>query len=320
MTRPAGTRNRWAGRAPPSTRRATSAAGERRAGARIARRPTGGELCPPRQFERLRRAEARVDESLRPRARRRRDRSGRRAGSGGRVRAAPRRPGPRPSRGRTSAGPRAGARAGPRRCARHPYPRCAAPAGRRSSARRRSFSRAVRALPRCSAPVGLGAKRVTCGRDCMAAHVTGSRRTARACWPACAPAPYHRSSPTTPRRHRCTGCAPRARCSSRTCTSTPAILRSLRQFHAFLETDARRADALYILGDLFEAWLGDDDPDPLARASRRGTARADRCRRALLRDARQPRLPDRRVASAVRPAPRCSRTAPSWTCTASACC
>ena len=26
------------------------------------------------------------------------------------------------------------------------------------------------------------------------------------------------------------------------------------------------ADALYILGDLFEAWLGDDDPDPLARA------------------------------------------------------
>lgn len=42
----------------------------------------------------------------------------------------------------------------------------------------------------------------------------------------------------------------------------PAVV---RQFHAFLETEARRADALYILGDLFEAWLGDDDPDPLAR-------------------------------------------------------
>jgi len=42
----------------------------------------------------------------------------------------------------------------------------------------------------------------------------------------------------------------------------PAVV---RQFHAFLETDARRADALYILGDLFEAWLGDDDPEPLAR-------------------------------------------------------
>lgn len=42
----------------------------------------------------------------------------------------------------------------------------------------------------------------------------------------------------------------------------PALL---RQFLAFLETDASGADALYILGDLFEAWLGDDDPDPLAR-------------------------------------------------------
>jgi UDP-2,3-diacylglucosamine hydrolase len=33
-----------------------------------------------------------------------------------------------------------------------------------------------------------------------------------------------------------------------------------------LRTEARRADALYILGDLFEAWLGDDDPEPLAAA------------------------------------------------------
>jgi UDP-2,3-diacylglucosamine hydrolase len=35
-----------------------------------------------------------------------------------------------------------------------------------------------------------------------------------------------------------------------------------QQFLGFLETDARRADALYILGDLFESWIGDDDPDP----------------------------------------------------------
>ena len=35
-----------------------------------------------------------------------------------------------------------------------------------------------------------------------------------------------------------------------------------RQFLAFLDTVARRAAALYILGDLFEAWIGDDDPDP----------------------------------------------------------
>jgi UDP-2,3-diacylglucosamine hydrolase len=39
----------------------------------------------------------------------------------------------------------------------------------------------------------------------------------------------------------------------------------VRHFHAFLQSDARAADALYILGDLFEAWLGDDDPEPLAR-------------------------------------------------------
>ena len=34
------------------------------------------------------------------------------------------------------------------------------------------------------------------------------------------------------------------------------------QFLAFLAGPARNADALYILGDLFEAWLGDDDPNP----------------------------------------------------------
>ena len=34
------------------------------------------------------------------------------------------------------------------------------------------------------------------------------------------------------------------------------------QFLAFLAGRARDADALYILGDLFEAWLGDDDPNP----------------------------------------------------------
>jgi UDP-2,3-diacylglucosamine hydrolase len=34
------------------------------------------------------------------------------------------------------------------------------------------------------------------------------------------------------------------------------------QFLAFLAGPAREADALYILGDLFEAWIGDDDPSP----------------------------------------------------------
>ena len=34
------------------------------------------------------------------------------------------------------------------------------------------------------------------------------------------------------------------------------------QFLSFLEGDATEADALYILGDLFESWVGDDDPNP----------------------------------------------------------
>lgn len=33
-----------------------------------------------------------------------------------------------------------------------------------------------------------------------------------------------------------------------------------RLFLEFLAGDARNADAVYILGDLFEAWIGDDDP------------------------------------------------------------
>jgi UDP-2,3-diacylglucosamine hydrolase len=33
------------------------------------------------------------------------------------------------------------------------------------------------------------------------------------------------------------------------------------QFLQFLQTEGVAADALYILGDLFESWVGDDDPD-----------------------------------------------------------
>ncbi len=35
----------------------------------------------------------------------------------------------------------------------------------------------------------------------------------------------------------------------------------IRQFTEFLRTEARAADALYILGDLFDSWVGDDAPD-----------------------------------------------------------
>ncbi|MGD8619099.1 MAG: UDP-2,3-diacylglucosamine diphosphatase [Gammaproteobacteria bacterium] len=40
----------------------------------------------------------------------------------------------------------------------------------------------------------------------------------------------------------------------------PAVTAS---FLGFLATRAREADAVYILGDLFEAWIGDDDETPL---------------------------------------------------------
>jgi UDP-2,3-diacylglucosamine hydrolase len=37
---------------------------------------------------------------------------------------------------------------------------------------------------------------------------------------------------------------------------------ALDQFLDFLRTHVADAEALYILGDLFEVWVGDDDPDP----------------------------------------------------------
>ena len=43
-------------------------------------------------------------------------------------------------------------------------------------------------------------------------------------------------------------------------TEEPAITAG---FLHFLDGVAREADALYILGDLFEAWIGDDDHNPL---------------------------------------------------------
>jgi UDP-2,3-diacylglucosamine hydrolase len=54
---------------------------------------------------------------------------------------------------------------------------------------------------------------------------------------------------------------------------------STREFLAFMERRARAAERLYILGDLFEAWIGDDDDDPalepilgsLAAVARSGT-------------------------------------------------
>ena len=41
----------------------------------------------------------------------------------------------------------------------------------------------------------------------------------------------------------------------------PAVSRA---FLVFLQQRVASANALYILGDLFEAWIGDDDPSQLA--------------------------------------------------------
>lgn len=45
----------------------------------------------------------------------------------------------------------------------------------------------------------------------------------------------------------------------------PARPAATAAFLHFLATDARAAARLYILGDLFEFWIGDDDDSPLAR-------------------------------------------------------
>jgi UDP-2,3-diacylglucosamine hydrolase len=42
--------------------------------------------------------------------------------------------------------------------------------------------------------------------------------------------------------------------------------RITRLFLDFLETPARNAEAVYLLGDLFETWIGDDDDNPLGSA------------------------------------------------------
>ena len=45
------------------------------------------------------------------------------------------------------------------------------------------------------------------------------------------------------------------------------------QFLQFLSDEASGAEALYILGDLFEAWIGDDDPDPDKQRALAGIAK-----------------------------------------------
>ena len=41
---------------------------------------------------------------------------------------------------------------------------------------------------------------------------------------------------------------------------------TIQHFFAYLHTHAKEADALYILGDLFEVWMGDDAETPITKA------------------------------------------------------
>ena len=53
------------------------------------------------------------------------------------------------------------------------------------------------------------------------------------------------------------------------------------QFIRFLKDEAASAEALYILGDLFESWVGDDDPNAHYAAMKRairGPLRSGRAR------------------------------------------
>ena len=78
--------------------------------------------------------------------------------------------------------------------------------------------------------------------------------------------------------------------------------------HGVHRAEALAASALYILGDLFEAWIGDDDDDPRLVPVSSALAGLTRSGVPVRRDARQPRLPARARGSAPRPAAGCSAT------------
>jgi UDP-2,3-diacylglucosamine pyrophosphatase LpxH len=57
-----------------------------------------------------------------------------------------------------------------------------------------------------------------------------------------------------------------------------ALPAAIAQFEDFARDQARESEALYILGDLFESWVGDDDDDPgrARRPAREGLELPDR--------------------------------------------
>jgi UDP-2,3-diacylglucosamine hydrolase len=71
----------------------------------------------------------------------------------------------------------------------------------------------------------------------------------------------------------------------------PAVIEA---FERFLE-ERRDAEALYILGDLFEFWVGDDDESELIDRVAHALRPLQRCGTGAVPDARQPGFPDRRA-------------------------
>ena len=95
--------------------------------------------------------------------------------------------------------------------------------------------------------------------------------------------------------------------------SGPALIEA---FHALMRGPARGAAALYVLGDLFDAWVGDDQlKEPLAAGVVARLRRVGGLRDAGLSPARQPRFPARRTFRPRRAARRCSPTTSCTTCT-----
>src|SRR5512137_2087133 len=92
----------------------------------------------------------------------------------------------------------------------------------------------------------------------MNTHLTGSRLPGSQALAALRPYPYHPA--------RRPGTASLKTLFISDLHLDPASPGIQQQFLAFLESEARSARALYILGDLFEVWLGDDDPAPASRA------------------------------------------------------
>ena len=60
------------------------------------------------------------------------------------------------------------------------------------------------------------------------------------------------------------------------------------RFFRFLQEEVAGADALYILGDLFEAWVGDDHDEQVAHDTARQLKCTGGCRHADIFHARQP--------------------------------